>query len=351
MSIKKENGKYKLDIRPNGAKGKRIIRLFDSKSQALQYQNQLLSGKLENQADQAPVDNLRLSDLVEKWYSLHGRSLKSALGTKKRLLKLSDTLGNPVASSISPDVIADYRKLRLDDGISPATINREVITLKAMFRELHRLSVINYESPILKIRKLRVTKVELSYLSDADLIELFKQVRQSKNESLWFVVQICLITGARWSEANGLLFSNCFNSGFCFNDTKNGDSRFVPVDQESYELIRGRLAQKPFSSCYSAFRSAMQRTGLVIPKGQLAHILRHTFASHFVMNGGNLVTLQKILGHSSLEVTMRYAHLAPDFFRQAIELNPITKMKQSGKKMETFNPSVKNSADQESAKN
>ena len=43
------------------------------------------------------------------------------------------------------------------------------------------------------------------------------------------------------------------------------------------------------------------------------HLLRHTFASHFVMNGGNILALQKILGHSDVKMTMIYAHLAPDF--------------------------------------
>lgn len=47
------------------------------------------------------------------------------------------------------------------------------------------------------------------------------------------------------------------------------------------------------------------------------HDLRHTFASHFMMNGGNIYDLQKILGHSSLEMTQRYAHLAPEHLVQA----------------------------------
>ena len=43
------------------------------------------------------------------------------------------------------------------------------------------------------------------------------------------------------------------------------------------------------------------------------HVLRHTFASHFIMSGGNILTLQKILGHSDVKITLIYAHLAPDF--------------------------------------
>jgi integrase len=54
------------------------------------------------------------------------------------------------------------------------------------------------------------------------------------------------------------------------------------------------------------------------------HDLRHTFASHFIMNGGNILALQRILGHTSLAMTMRYAHLAPDHLQDAVRLGPIT---------------------------
>lgn len=67
--------------------------------------------------------------------------------------------------------------------------------------------------------------------------------------------------------------------------------------------------------------------GLVLPRGQLTHVLRHTFASHFMMNGGNILVLQKLLGHSSLTMTMRYAHLAPDHLQEARMLNPLTCLK------------------------
>ena len=112
-----------------------------------------------------------------------------------------------------------------------------------------------------------------------------------------------------------------------FEDTKNGRSRYVPVSDEILELTKNAI---PFQSCYGAFRSAFGRCGFNVTVGQLAHILRHTFASHFIMNGGNIRTLQTILGHSTLQMTMRYTHLAPDYMNQAKELNPL----ESGKIME-----------------
>ena len=85
-----------------------------------------------------------------------------------------------------------------------ATLNRELITLKALFRELKRLSVIDYDSPVLTVRKLRESKTELSYLTGSQVALLRAQVDLTTNESLPFVVMICLVTGARWSEAEGL---------------------------------------------------------------------------------------------------------------------------------------------------
>ena len=86
----------------------------------------------------------------------------------------------------------------------------------------------------------------------------------------------------------------------------------------------GRL----FSSCRSAFRKAYERTGLHTP-GQLTHILRHTFASHYMMQGGNILTLQRILGHGDIKMTMRYSHLAPDHFATVLTLSPLSLLAQN----------------------
>jgi site-specific recombinase XerD len=60
--------------------------------------------------------------------------------------------------------------------------------------------------------------------------------------------------------------------------------------------------------------------------GQLTHILRHTFAIYFMMNDGNILVLQELLGHHSLTMTMRYAHLSPEHLQEARRLNPLTRI-------------------------
>jgi site-specific recombinase XerD len=56
---------------------------------------------------------------------------------------------------------------------------------------------------------------------------------------------------------------------------------------------------------------------------QLTHILRHTLASHHMMGGGDILSLQRILGHSSMTMTMRYAHLSPDHLQSVLKLSPL----------------------------
>lgn len=80
----------------------------------------------------------------------------------------------------------------------------------------------------------------------------------------------------------------------------------------------------------------------------MTHVLRHTFASHFMMGGGNIIVLQRILGHSDIRVTMRYAHFAPDHLEEAIALNPLTQTyKDSGGKVATEEEKGCNTVEQE----
>ncbi|MNF89590.1 site-specific tyrosine recombinase XerC [compost metagenome] len=73
----------------------------------------------------------------------------------------------------------------------------------------------------------------------------------------------------------------------------------------------------PFSNCIGVFHKVLLSTSINPPKGQSSHILRYTFAAHFIMGGGH------ILGHASLSITMRYAHLAPEHLHDAIRLGPL----------------------------
>ena len=78
-------------------------------------------------------------------------------------------------------------------------------------------------------------------MTDSQIKELQVQTDMSKNKSLPYVVLICLVTGVRWSEAEGLTVKDCVNQGFQFVETKNGQSRFVPVDESVFLQVKNRL--------------------------------------------------------------------------------------------------------------
>nr|WP_294736864.1 tyrosine-type recombinase/integrase [uncultured Pseudomonas sp.] len=56
----------------------------------------------------------------------------------------------------------------------------------------------------------------------------------------------------------------------------------------------------------------------------MMHVLRHTFASHYMSKGGDILTLQRALGHASLAMTMKYAHFSPGHLAEVIKLNPLS---------------------------
>jgi integrase len=109
-----------------------------------------------------------------------------------------------------------------------------------------------------------------------------------------------------------------------FSGTKSGKVRSVPITPDlEAKIVRHWKQYGQPNAAITSFRRALAKTTIQLLKGQAAHGLRHTFASHFVQNGGNILTLQKILGHSSLAMTMRYAHLAPDHLVDAVRLGPL----------------------------
>lgn len=326
MAIKKTEKGWQVDVQPAGRGGKRFRKTFKTQRDAKQWETWAkaqVQGKVDWQPEKK--DSRRLRELVDLWYRLHGVNLKAHKDTYSRLCHMTDAMGNPLVSSFGAQRFAEYREKRLGEGITANTLNREHSYLKAVFGELKRLGYWNADNPLFNIRRYRIQEKELSFLTSMQIEQLFQELLKSKNADVVLVAKVSLATGARWSEAQQLRQEHLQGNAITFSNTKAGKNRTVPVEEKLAEKLRfhkegGRL----FGSCYGAFREAMQRTKIELPDGQMAHVLRHTFASHFIMNGGNILVLQRILGHHSITVTMRYAHLAPDHLEEARKMNPLT---------------------------
>lgn len=327
MAIRHVGQGWRVDIQPGGRGGKRYRKTFKTKIDALRWET-AVKGKVAGNPSFQMVkkDNRRLSELVTLWYDLHGINLKAAGDTYRRLLALSRALGNPPASMFTPQCFAEYRAKRIAEGLSPNTLNRERSYLAGVFGELRRLGHWEGGNPLARVRPIRVAQTELSFLNFDQINRLLSSLADSKNQDVLLIAKVSLVTGARWSEAEKLRREHVRASPglVTFIDTKSGKNRAVPIDDSLAGELASRLDRGLFRRSYFAFRSAMIRAEIHLPDGQLAHVLRHTFASHFMMQGGNILTLQRILGHSSLVVTMRYAHLAPDHLQEVLRLNPLS---------------------------
>jgi integrase len=320
--IKKQGDKWLVDIQPGGRGHRRFRKLFDTKAAARRFQIQVESKAAVDPAYTLPKKDLRkLSEFVELWWENTGQHLSSGLDTKQRMIQASSAMGNPVMATFEPCIFLEYRAKRAKEGVKPATLNRELQTFKAVFNDLSRSMQYEGRNPFASIRLIRHQEPQMAFLTTEQIRKLFSYLAKSESDA-YLVALVCLSTGARWGEAQGLQITDLANGMVHYRLTKSKRSRAVPVSDDLYQRLKERLQKGPFNDAYSTFARRLYESGIKLPEGQRTHVLRHTFASHYMMNGGNILALQKILGHSTLNMTMKYAHLAPDYLKEILQINP-----------------------------
>lgn len=338
MAPKKlKDGQWLADFysvnRSDGKQGKRVRRKFATKGEALAFENFIL-----NKVDDTPwlgekKENRTLSDLVHLWFEKHGVTLSDGEKRKSSMLWAAECMGSPKAKEFNAQLFTAYRAKRLEGKfsrtkrvtqVSPRTMNLEHAYFLAVFNELKRLGEWTAPNPLENIRQFRTDESEMAYLTSEQIDLLLNECRNSSAKDLEIIVKICLATGARWSEAESLKKSQITPGKVTFVKTKGKRNRSIPVSLELISELPNNNGNL-FKPCYYAFRSALKRVGIELPAGQMTHVLRHTFASHFMMKGGNILVLQRILGHTDIKMTMRYAHFAPEHLEEALKFTPLIK--------------------------
>lgn len=333
MTIRKNNNKWFFERYLEG--GRRIRKTFATKGEALAYEKYINEQAAIKPWIAEKQDRRHFSDLINTWYLSHGKTLKDGEREKKILEFICESTNNPVATDFTAKMFTDYRKKRMNGelyrtdavkDVSLRTLNLELVYLRAMFNELERLGEWDKPNPLKNIKLFKTDEAEMWFLSNKQIKALLKECENSKIGYLSIMVKIGLATGARWSEIVNLKLTQLTPFKITYTKTKGRRNRTVPITKELYEQIP-KKDNKIFSGSHErAFENAIKRAGIELPDQQLTHVLRHTFASHFMMNGGNILVLKKILGHTDIKTTMRYAHLAPDHLEEATILNPLSKL-------------------------
>ena len=251
--------------------------------------------------------------------------LKSAKTERDRVNFWVREFGNRPIGQITLAELQDWqaRKRQIN---KPATVNRILCRLRHLLNKAVEWQLLS-ESPMRRLKFLRENNARLRYLS---LEECDRLITACIAPHLKAIVTVALHTGMRSGEIRNLNWRDLdFDSGFLIiRDSKNGESRHVPMDSTVVDLFRNyprtpgsdlvftNAAGGRIGWLQHGFRKALGRVGIT---DLHFHDLRHTFASQWMMAGGELYALKDILGHKTIAMTQRYAHLSPAYKRAMVD--------------------------------
>jgi integrase len=258
MAIKKlEDGRYEVDCRPDGRYGVRTRKIFRTKNEALHYQNRVMGEGATGTFEKVPKhDSRKLLDLAERWYVVHGQTLKTGEQRLALLRNMINRMGNPKVSTFSAANFAQYRAERAEGKhsrqtpgrgfaeigedakpISANMLNHELAYLRAVFNELGRLDEWDGGNPLANVRKLKFDEAEMVYLL-VDQIEALLEDLATRDSDAGLISEVCLATGARWGEAESLQSRQVRHGLVHYSKTKSSKNRSIPNNTSARSTVR-----------------------------------------------------------------------------------------------------------------
>jgi len=271
-------------------------------------------------------------------FSKANKAPESYRRDKTSMKNLLNSFGSIYLPRITAHLIEQYKIQRLEN-VSPRTVNIELRCLSHMMNKAVDWRYMG-ESPFKGVKLLTYEKKPPRFLNKEEVERLLE------NSSSWIrpIIVVMLNTGIRESERRRLTFEDIDfkNKRFLIRSTKTNTYRSIPLNETALKTLKwleknyippysnGYAKRKdnqkeyvfckedgtPVENIKKAFGNACRKAGLerVTP-----HTMRHTFASHLVMKGVDLRTVQSLLGHSNISTTMIYSHLTEDHLARSVE--------------------------------
>jgi integrase len=317
-----------------GAHGK--ITVDEARRLAKDVMGQVAMG--ENPAEEIALDRRAptVASLCDRFFKDHAaeRCKPSTQGEYRRALDLfiKPEIGSfKVIDVERKDIAALHHKYRE----TPYQANRILQVLSKMFNmaEIWGLRP-DGSNPCRHVPKFREEKRE-RYLSLQELQrlgEVLSEAESDGSESVHVVgaIRLLILTGCRLGEIQTLQWDFIKDTGMELPDTKTGARRIplpaparavlsaLPRTPGNPYVIEGKLENSHITDLQHPWRRIRKRAGLDDVR---LHDLRHTYASNAVSSGMPIQMVGRLLGHSQIQTTMRYAHLADDPVRRAAEEN------------------------------
>jgi len=322
---------YRVEVRIKGYAPQ--VKTFDRLQDAKYWQDTTKAVIREERLRPDVVAQSRtVADLIDRYIDevLPNRP-KSARDTERELFWWKAQLGDVAL----PDVAATMLTQARDDlarGLTPrgqvrtpATVNRYLAALSTAFTAAVKDWGWMDANPMVKVRKQREPRGRTRFLTDSERAQLLEAAKR-QNPAMYPVAVLLIYTGCRLSEIMGLRWEqvDIEHRHLVLREgtTKNSEPRYVPLAAPALGAIRDwtnhhrllgvdLLFPSTIDTCKPldlkrAWDACIRETGL---QGVTRHTLRHTAASYLIMSGASLADVAAILGHKSLQMTMRYSHL------------------------------------------
>ena len=340
-----DDGKWMVDIRWRGPDGrrmrKRVISPIQTRNGAQEYERELLrelalSGFKEPEpAKEIPTLSVWSRDFLDVYAATNNKP--SEVDSKESIMRvhLLPVLGELRLNQIKKQDIERYKARKLNEGKSRKTINNHLTVLRRMLAVAEEWELID---SFPRIQWLKAPKPKFDWLDFDETERLLDKVDDDWREMVLLAVR----TGMRLGELRGLAWHDVdLTKGVVtvrrsyvrgtMGTPKNHRTRRIPITAnmiaalKKHRHLRGELVfcgvdgnPLPKTNCRRALHNACRLANLR-PIGW--HVLRHSFASHLAMKGVALKVIQELMGHATVEMTLRYAHLAPSALEESLPAN------------------------------
>ena len=321
---------YRAKIRLKGfpAESATFERKTDAKEWAKQTETSMRQGRHFKTAE---AKKHTVGELLDRYLrEIEKKNQKRFIDVRPLLLWWKGEMGVYLLSDVSRALIIEQRdkllsmKGRHVERLSNSTVNRYMTALGNVFTVAMNEWEWVHENPMKKISKLPEPRGRVRFLDDEERERLLQACKLSTNSQLHTLVVLALSTGARHGELINLRWSEVDwrRQVITLHDTKNKERRLLPLAHYALQLMEAHNKvrniasalvfpspsnpQRPWDSS-SAWEAALKRANI---QDFRFHDLRHSCASYLAMNGASLAEIAEVLGHKTLQMVKRYAHLS-----------------------------------------
>ncbi len=280
-----------------------------------------------------------LAELIDRYIIEVLPTKKSAKDQAQQLRWWKTEIGSYALADVSPSLLAECRD-KLGHEItkrskprSPASVVRYLAALSHVFTTAVKEWGWMEDNPMRKVTKPKESRGRVRFLSEDERPRLLKACHESRNPYLYSVVVLALSTGMRQAEIMGLTWDDVdLNRGRAIlHETKNNERRAVAITGHALELLKELSKVRRIDSNFlfpskgnrrkpinlrAPWEAALKRAEV---EDFRFHDLRHTAASYLAMNGASLAEIAEVLGHKTLEMVKRYAHLSEGHTASVVE--------------------------------